>query len=285
MPSPEEMFSRIDTDGDGSLSSAEINNSFVSRMLRDVDTSSGLSRDQFLEEMQRARERFGRGGRDRGDSDRRRDRSDGDGDRGAGTSGDGSAPPAASGAPTPAPANGTAPAGTPAARVRVTIDLQADLLSADTDRDGQLGLYEWRRSAGRSLREFQQLDLNGDGFVTPREYETVRPAPAPAPVATPVAAAAPAAQSPMPDPAAVTPAQAEAGAPTSAATMPADSPATRDAVRFFGLLDTNGDGQIAPTEWVDGRIRDLFTKNAVDMSQPLKVADFATHYVRLSTNP
>jgi Ca2+-binding EF-hand superfamily protein len=39
----------------------------------------------------------------------------------------------------------------------------------DTDEDGQIGLYEWRRG-GRSIEEFEEMDLNGDGLLTPEEY-------------------------------------------------------------------------------------------------------------------
>jgi Ca2+-binding EF-hand superfamily protein len=35
----------------------------------------------------------------------------------------------------------------------------------DSDGDGQIGLYEWR-AGGRSIEEFQQIDRNGDGFLT-----------------------------------------------------------------------------------------------------------------------
>ena len=38
----------------------------------------------------------------------------------------------------------------------------------DTDRDGQVGLYEWK-AAGRDVTEFLQFDLNGDGLLTPEE--------------------------------------------------------------------------------------------------------------------
>jgi Ca2+-binding EF-hand superfamily protein len=38
----------------------------------------------------------------------------------------------------------------------------------DTDNDGQIGLYEWR-AGGRSIEEFQQIDRNGDGFLTIEE--------------------------------------------------------------------------------------------------------------------
>ncbi len=46
----------------------------------------------------------------------------------------------------------------------------------DTDRDAQVGLYEWRAS-GRPIEEFLKMDRNGDGFLTPEEvlaYEARR---------------------------------------------------------------------------------------------------------------
>jgi len=45
----------------------------------------------------------------------------------------------------------------------------------DTDRDGQIGLYEWK-ATGRSIEEFNQIDRNGDGFLTVDEvlrYERI----------------------------------------------------------------------------------------------------------------
>jgi hypothetical protein len=38
----------------------------------------------------------------------------------------------------------------------------------DRDRDGQVGLYEWKQ-AGRPLNDFLARDLNGDGFLTAEE--------------------------------------------------------------------------------------------------------------------
>ncbi len=38
----------------------------------------------------------------------------------------------------------------------------------DTDRDGQIGLYEWV-AAKKSIEEFKAMDRNGDGFLTPEE--------------------------------------------------------------------------------------------------------------------
>lgn len=39
----------------------------------------------------------------------------------------------------------------------------------DGDKDGQVGLYEWR-SARRSTDEFVEFDLNGDGYMTAEEW-------------------------------------------------------------------------------------------------------------------
>jgi hypothetical protein len=38
----------------------------------------------------------------------------------------------------------------------------------DTDKDGMVGLYEWKQS-GRTVADFRNIDRNGDGFVTVEE--------------------------------------------------------------------------------------------------------------------
>ncbi|QDU36904.1 hypothetical protein Mal4_12050 [Maioricimonas rarisocia] len=72
---------------------------------------------------------------------------------------------------TSAPQEKTRPARKP--REPVTLALPEIWGQHDIDQDGQLGLYEWPR-ARRS--ELLQYDLNGDGFLTPRELASV-PAP------------------------------------------------------------------------------------------------------------
>jgi hypothetical protein len=72
---------------------------------------------------------------------------------------------------------GQAPAAPPEPEVKKPVvyragnlpkDIPAWFDQLDTDRDGQIGLYEWR-AAGRSIEEFQKMDRNGDGFLTPDE--------------------------------------------------------------------------------------------------------------------
>ena len=53
-------------------------------------------------------------------------------------------------------------------RQRVTLDLPDAYVLLDLDEDGQIGYYEWPR---RERFEFFLLDLNEDGFLTPRELQ------------------------------------------------------------------------------------------------------------------
>jgi hypothetical protein len=41
--------------------------------------------------------------------------------------------------------------------------------SLDGDKDGQIGLYEWRQD-GRDMKEFQKMDLDHDGVLAPQEW-------------------------------------------------------------------------------------------------------------------
>ncbi|MFO0804131.1 MAG: EF-hand domain-containing protein [Gemmataceae bacterium] len=41
--------------------------------------------------------------------------------------------------------------------------------SLDSDKDGQIGLYEWRQD-GRDMKEFQKMDLDHDGVLAPQEW-------------------------------------------------------------------------------------------------------------------
>lgn len=167
----------------------------------------------------------------------------------------------------------------------MTVDLQADLVPGDTDNDGQIGLYEWRRFAGHTLKEFRELDRNDDGFVTPAEVAAVRPPPTPTPVPTAAAGATPATTPPPTNP--PPGGNPQASSPSNSTTPPGGNSeqAARDAKTFFRLLDKNRDGQIAADEWQDGNTKTLFTKNGIDLSQPMSAEDFTSNYMRLSTAP
>ena len=54
-----------------------------------------------------------------------------------------------------------------------TRDLPSWFVDLDTDKDGQIGLYEWR-AGGKLTSEFRKYDINGDGFITAEEVLLVQ---------------------------------------------------------------------------------------------------------------
>ena len=134
--SPDRIFAYYDRDRDGELDEDEIER--VRGPLRErLGGRDDVSRDEFIrlaEEQQRG------GGGDQDRSDRGRD-----GNRSSGQSG-------------------------PKPRERVTVEMPSKYTEGDSDKDGQLGLYEWIQWKSRvSIPEFLALDRNRDGFLTPYE--------------------------------------------------------------------------------------------------------------------
>ena len=54
-------------------------------------------------------------------------------------------------------------------RERMTIDLPQEYADLDTDLDGQIGLYEWVEFRRDELELFDEIDLDFDTMLTPRE--------------------------------------------------------------------------------------------------------------------
>ncbi|MFQ3593561.1 MAG: EF-hand domain-containing protein [Gemmataceae bacterium] len=54
-----------------------------------------------------------------------------------------------------------------------TRDLPSWFVDLDNDKDGQVGLYEWR-AGGKLTSEFRKYDINGDGFITAEEVLLVQ---------------------------------------------------------------------------------------------------------------
>lgn len=59
----------------------------------------------------------------------------------------------------------------PRERERVTVDLPPKYSELDLDFDGQVGLYEWITAKRESLEEFDEIDGNADGVLTPKELK------------------------------------------------------------------------------------------------------------------
>ncbi|MBX3440807.1 MAG: hypothetical protein KF774_00270 [Planctomyces sp.] len=206
-------------------------------------------------------------------------------------------------------------------RERYTVDLPASLADLDTDNDGQIGLYEWKRGKSGTVAEFQRIDADGDGFLTP--FEIVRSGYSRRSSTANIAAnggnggnggngnngdAAVAnsgagngrgdsgSRSAASGPAtANVPASGRSAPPSrqpAFAAMASDverveidesSPQARQATRSFNLLDRDGDGTVSAEEWrAATNLRPLFEKAGVDLSEPMSRDQFVSHYVRLN---
>lgn len=159
------------------------------------------------------------------------------------------------------------------------LTLPAQYSARDTNRDGQIGLYEWSRT---DISTFNRLDTNRDGFLVPAELASPGSGgAAPAVVSTAVPTATPAATGTG---SVATLAVAPAVKPAAPAAPSAD-PKVAAAESAFDFLDSSGtkDGLLSAEEWERSRgARKMFTDAKVDVQIPLTKAKFVENYVKLS---
>lgn len=287
---PDRIFDYLDSNKDGVLDNDEID---ASRFpIRDrleeqgYDIDRGIERDDYIERETKRREEEGRGGED-GERGR-----GGRGDRGGDSK------------------KKSSKSKEPVKRPPVTIKLPDSYSVGDLDRDGQIGLYEWRIWKQTELAAFFRMDLNGDGVVTPREIARVEKVPtgdsasntasrtprsptiaAPGTVVStlpPSASGGGFSQPSFPSPGAGLSAAGSSGGAQAAGSgdgvdqAKADAENTAKAKRYFPLLDKSGDGVIDSKEWGGSRvIRAKFEKAKIDISKPMKEDEFVTHYVAI----
>jgi hypothetical protein len=158
----------------------------------------------------------------------------------------------------------------------LTVDLPEQYASRDSNQDGQLGLYEWPKT---DWATFKRLDLNGDGFVTPQEFERSNRRTTSGGVASAGGAAAGGGNS------AAAGSAVAVAKPTTGETnpredsKPAERPAANPAETAFTLLDRDKDGAISEEEWQRSlTTKSRFERAGITVSFPFSKADFVRQY-------
>ncbi len=281
-PSTDQIFGYLDRDKNGRLDPQEIENSrgpFKEMLQRaGVDYRRGLDQRSFASAYDKVREQREQESRSRGGSDddsRRREeyerrrkeyeqRKEEEARKKEG------------------PAKRTPTSIAYRAKERVTVDIPQTFVEGDSDSDGQIGFYEWKKWKRDEIHLFAAYDRNGDGFLTPRELAK---GPAEMPdVSTAIAASTTISGTQKTG---VTPKPATT---SSTETVKSEQPgvdmntaAARRGESMFRLLDRNRDGNLEEDEWARARTtKPLFEKAGIDLSKPMSKNDFLANYVRLS---
>ena len=300
-PSPEDMFKRMDRNQNGQLDPDEIG--FMRDMYSraGIDVSRPISLQEFTQASTKIREQFeqarssgggppsfGGGGppsfgggppsfgggerrsEESSDRDSRREdrdrRSDRDGER----SRDSSSGSSKSSKKVVKP------------KERVTKVLPEDYRSKDKNGDGQIGLYEWDRSA---FAKFYELDRNGDGLLTADELiaATKKTSSSSKSSGSKSSAATPSTAG-FPSTATAATTSSDAAKPavaTSPAVAIATTPTT-PAMKVFIGLDSDNDGKLTEEEWKRSRTaRTKFEKAGIAISFPIPQAQFAELYKKV----
>ncbi len=288
---PAQMVSGMDKDGNGVITASEIEQlpgPFRDQLQQSgMDFNKGVRVDEMTQNIQRRMEerrqgsggdQGGRGGEDRG-RDRGRDfeRSDrpeipappqgmGQGDGRSDNRGNTSP----GGAPPPnAPGNSSS---SKKGRTRISPLLPDAYKDLDTDFDGQIALYEWRKGKRGTISQFVQNDFDGDGFLIAKELAKT--------VAT-----APAGSGAAPTSTSVTVSASPKTATAPAAPVEVTAAAAAKALGQFGLLDSDKNGIVVGPEWDKSvRLKPMFEKGGVDLSQPLNQDAFTQAYVRVGAD-
>ncbi len=285
---PAQMIASLDKDGNGVITASEIDQ--LPGPFRDQFQQSGLdfNKGVRLEDMQqniqrRMEERRSGGGedrvRDRGRDFERSDRPEipPPQDTGPGDGRDGRGNNRVNGSPggSPAPAPSSVPgnsSNSKKGRTRISPLLPDAYKALDTDFDGQIALYEWRNGKRGTISQFVQNDFDGDGFLIAKELaKAVATTPAgsgAAPTSTSVTVSAP------------------PKTPTApAAPVEVTAAAAAKALGAFGLLDGDKNGIVVGPEWdKSARLKPMFEKGGVDLSQPLNQDAFTQAYVRVGAD-
>jgi len=269
VPSPDRIFAYVDRNRDGTLDPDEIKRmppAFREALIRArIPTDRPIEKEVFFKMAPRMIEEIRRGREQRGEST---EESSEDSSRKTTESSRVSS--SVSTSPHPAAQQ----------QSFVTVKLPESYHDRDKNHDGQIGMYEWDRT---KFSEFVRLDLNGDGFLTPRELTPKTPGTTTATTATAAVATPSRTTSTLSRSTAISPTSPSSSSPSSKAASIASTRDTRMAQFAFRSLDRNRDGSLSEEEWNRSRrTRESFQRAGVKLALPAKQDQFLAAYQQAS---
>jgi hypothetical protein len=179
---------------------------------------------------------------------------------------------------------------------KITVDIPSRFADGDSDQDGQIGLYEWRKWKPEEKYHFPVYDINQDGFLTPRElsnppskeeiegYLASIGAPSPA-ASSPPQTSSPRADDPKsPTPVAYDKPDKQLTKEIKKTSKPPEKsedkdPLTKTAQLFFQQMDADKNGSLTPDEWARSRrLKPKFEEAGIDLSGSMNVEQFTIAY-------
>jgi hypothetical protein len=165
---------------------------------------------------------------------------------------------------------------------RMTVDLPPKYSELDIDYDGQIGLYEWITARRESLAQFDQMDMNFDGILTPSEllvYDEV------------IASGSPKVTSYKRERITIVGGSSTRSSGSAAIRMgggeKGSKPSAEEvqkhaatAKRYFAAMDKNKDGTIGEDEWAQSRRLKPFFEKAGIKIRSMSESDFAGKYAQ-----
>lgn len=175
-----------------------------------------------------------------------------------------------------------------AKKVRTTVDLNQEFIPHDSDKDGQIGLYEWREKNPTKLGEFFVMDLNGDGYLTPREIQLSKngkPQRSAASFMFALNNEEETKTNPETEKTQTNTKEVKPSASVNKTVAVSNDPLVNQAKYFFKLLDRNKDQMVSAKEWKKSRsMRRMFEGANIDLSQTMTQEQFVKHYLAIKKN-
>jgi EF-hand domain pair len=167
---------------------------------------------------------------------------------------------------------------------KTSLKLPEEYRSKDKDNDNQIGMYEWPKS---EWAKFRELDLNGDGFLTAKELTHKPKSSRSSRGSRSDRGGSSRGESSRPEVASsgssTTSTEEKKSEPAGPATTLSNTETEKQAERFFGLADKDGNGRISEDEVKGSAVVKLkFGKLPKPPTYPLSRDEFIRTFVEAS---